>query len=251
MLIDLRDQVALVTGGAHRVGKAIAVELARRGVHLVVNYRSSSEEIVKATVREIKSHGVDALPVQADVGTQEGVDELFAAIREHFGRLNILVNSASSFYKGKLSETTMEAWEGSIRVNMTGTFLCTLAGVRLMRENNPPGGSIVNICDSGSLEPWPDYAAHGISKAGVYAITLVSAVEFAPEIRTNGVIPGAVLKPESLALDVWNKNAAQNIPVGRAGSAEDVARAVAYLCEEDFINGHVIRVDGGQVWKRP
>lgn len=250
MHVSLRDQVALVTGAAHRVGKAIALELARRGAHIVVNYRSSPEELVKETVREIKSLGVDAFPVQADVGTQAGVDDLFAAIREHFGRLNILVNSASSFYKGTLSETTMEAWETSIRVNMTGTFLCTLAGVRLMRENTPPGGAIVNICDVGSLEPWPDYAAHGISKAGVHAITLVSALEFAPEIRTNGVIPGAVLKPESLPADVWNKNAAEHIPVGRAGTAEDVARAVAYLCEEDFVNGHVIRVDGGEYLAR-
>lgn len=250
MLVDLKDQVALVTGAAHRVGKAIALELARRGVHIMVNYRSSSDDVVTETLRDIKSHGVDAFPIQADVSDPADVEKMFTAIREQFGRLDILVNSASSFVKGTLMETSLEDWELSLRVNMTGAFLCTKAAVPLMNASDPPGGVIVNILDKGSVEPWLDYAAHGISKAGLYGLMQVSAVEFAPTIRTNGVIPGAVLKPPPMPQDFWDRNAKENIPVQRPGTAEDVARAVAFLCSEDFINGEVIHVDGGEYWRR-
>jgi NAD(P)-dependent dehydrogenase (short-subunit alcohol dehydrogenase family) len=246
MHIDLQDQVALVTGAAHRVGKAIALELARRGVNIIAHYHRSDDEAVKETLRDIKSLGVSAFAVQADISASDGVDAIFEAVREHFGRLHILVNSASAFIKGTLLETSLEDWELSMRVNMTGAFLCTKAAVPLMRENDPPGGAIVNICDKGAISPWPSFAAHGISKAGLHALSEASAIEFAPDIRTNAVIPGAVLKPEYMSDDDWNKSARQNVPLQRSGAADDVARAVAYLVSESFINGVTIRVDGGE-----
>jgi NAD(P)-dependent dehydrogenase (short-subunit alcohol dehydrogenase family) len=244
MRVVLKDQVALVTGSAHRVGKAIAQELARAGVHILVHYHSSDEATLRETLHEIKSEGVDAFAVQSDVSTPEGVETIFAAVRQHFGRLNILVNSASNFQKRRLMEVTLKEWQETMNINLTGPFLCTQAAVPMMRQNDPPGGVIVNILDRGALEPWPDYAHHGISKAGLLALSQVSAASLGPEIRVNSIIPGAVLKPEATLPERWEQGA-QKVPLKRNGSPEDVGRAVVYLASEDFLTGVVLRVDGG------
>lgn len=244
MKVDLADQVALVTGSAHRVGKAIALELARNGVHILVHYHSSPEEVVKETVRDIKSLGSDAVAVQGDLSTVEGVDTVFAAINERFGRLNILVNSASNFQRRRITEVTLDEWNATLAINLTAPFLCTQRAAPLMLENDPPGGSIVNIGDRGSIEPWPDFAHHGISKAGLLALSQVSAASLGPYIRVNTIIPGAVLKPDSTPQERWEQNALDD-PLQRPGTPEDVARAVVYLCQEDFITGAILRVDGG------
>lgn len=245
MHIQLEGQVALVTGSAHRVGKAIALELARSGVHLLIHYHQSTEDIVRTTLREIKSRGVEAHVVQADVSTPEGVAAIFQALREHFGRLDILVNSASNFQRRTLMDVTLQDWQETLATNLTGPFLCTQEAVKLMRENDPPGGAIINICDKGAIDPWPEFAHHGISKAGLLALTKVTAASLGPEIRANAIIPGAVLKPEQMDEDRWQRNALR-IPAKRPGSAEDVARAVVYLASEDFISGAVLHVDGGE-----
>ncbi len=247
MQVGLTDQVALVTGSAHRVGRAIAIELARHGAHIMVHYSSSPPETVRDTLQEIKSMGVDAFAVQSDVGTQEGVTAIFTAVREHFGRLNILVNSASNFQKRQLLEVTLEDWQNTMNTNLTGPFLCTQAAVAMMRENDPSGGVIVNICDKGSVDPWPEYAAHGISKAGLLALTKVSAASLGPDIRVNAVIPGPVMRPSGRYMtdEQWEA-VGQKVPLKRNGTAEDVARAVSYLAREDYITGAVLQVNGGE-----
>jgi len=247
MQVELTDQVALVTGSAHRVGRAIAVELARCGSHIMVHYNSSSPEAVRDTLQEIKSMGVDAFAVQANVGTQEGVASIFTAVREHFGRLNILVNSASNFQKRRILEVTLEDWQATMNTNLTGPFLCTQAAVAMMRENDPSGGAIVNICDKGSVDPWPEYAAHGISKAGLLALTRVCAVSLGPDIRVNAVIPGPVLRPAGryMSDEQWEA-VGQKVPLKRTGTPEDVARAVSYLVRENYVTGAVLQVNGGE-----
>jgi NAD(P)-dependent dehydrogenase (short-subunit alcohol dehydrogenase family) len=246
MQIDLNEQVALVTGAAHRVGKAIALELARHGVNILVHYNSTSEDIVRNTVHEIKSLGVDAFPVQADVSKPEGVETVFGALHDHFGRLDILVNSASVFPKGTLLETSLEEWEQTLDVNLTAPFLCTQAAVKMMRQNTPPGGAIINICDRGSVTPWAERAAHGISKAGLWMLTQTSAINFAPDIRVNGVLPGPVLAPPGMPDDRWQQIGKEQTLLQHVGNAEDVARAVAYLARESFITGSLIYVNGGE-----
>ena len=243
---NLTGQVALVTGSAHRVGRAIALELARCGAHIMVHYHHSSSETVRDTVQEIKSLGVDAFAVQADISTAAGVEQIFAAIHDHFGKLHILVNSASIFQKRRLMEVTLEEWEQTLAVNLTGPFLCTQAAATLMRENDPAGGVIVNICDKGVDRPWPEYAHHGISKAALWSLTQVSAASLGPEIRVNAVIPGVVMKPAGRAMtDAQWAAIGEKTPLQRTGSAEDVARAVAYLAQEAYITGTAIHVDGG------
>ena len=246
MPVDLTNHIALVTGSAHRVGRAIALELARCGAHIMVHYHSADEGTVRDTVQAIKSLGVDAASVQANLAEASGVEEVFTAIREHFGALHILVNSASNFQKRRLLEVTLEDWNETLAINLTAPLLCTQAAATLMHENAPSGGAIVNICDRGVDRPWPDYAHHSVSKAALWSLTQVSAASLGPDIRVNAVIPGPVMKPagRSLTDEQWQAFG-EKTPLQRTGSPEDVARAVAYLAREDYITGTAIYVDGG------
>ncbi|MEO8608717.1 MAG: SDR family oxidoreductase [Chloroflexota bacterium] len=247
--MDLTDQVALVTGGAHRIGKAIALELARQGANILVHYGTSADAATE-TVREIKSLGVTAYPVQADLSQQSGVETIFAALREHFGKLHILVNSAANFQQRGLLEVSLQEWQETLAINLTAPFLCTQAAAALMRENDPSGGVIINILDKGALHPWPKYAHHSVSKAGLWMLTEVSAASLGPDIRVNAVIPGPVMKPagNSMTDAEWAK-IGERTPLQRTGSPEDVARAVAYLAREDYISGAILPVNGGEhVW---
>jgi NAD(P)-dependent dehydrogenase (short-subunit alcohol dehydrogenase family) len=244
MHIDMHDQAAIVTGSAHRIGRSIALELARAGVHLIVHYFHSPEAVVKETLHDLKALGIEAFPVQADLSTPTGVDSLFAAANEHFERLDIFVNSASNFQRRKLLEVSLDDWNETITTNLTAPFLCTQRAILRMRENTPPGGVIVNICDRGAIDPWPEFAHHGISKAGLLALTKVTAASYGPEIRANAIIPGLVLKPDAMPEDRW-QNFAKEAPAARPGTGEDVGRAVVYLASEDYLTGVVLHVDGG------
>lgn len=245
MANDLTGRVALVTGSAHRVGKAIALELAARGVDILVHYNSADDSVVRDTVQDIKSLGADANAVQADISTQAGVSRLFEALIGHYGKLDILVNSASIFEKRTLLEVTLEEWQRTMDVNLTAPFLCTQAAVEIMRQNTPVGGVIINILDRGAEMPWPEYAHHGISKAALAMLTRTSAVALAPDIRVNAVLPGPVMKPENLTDEQWETTGKKTL-LQRTGSGEDVARAVAYLVAEPYLTGVTIHVNGGR-----
>lgn len=247
MPFDPADGVALVTGSAQRVGRAIALALARTGMHIMVHYHSANPDMARSTVQDIKSMGVDAYAVQADIGTAEGVGQIFSAVREHFGRLHVLVNSASIFQKRTLLEVSLEEWQQTLDVNLTGPFLCTQAAAALMRENTIPGGVIINICDRGVDGPWPEYAHHGVSKAALWALTQVSALSLGPDIRVNAIVPGPVMKPagRNMSDEAW-ADVGDTLPLERTGSAEDVARAVVYLVHEDFVSGALLHVNGGE-----
>ena len=242
MQIDLSGQVALVTGAARRVGRAIARELGRAGAHVLVHYHTTPAD---ETLAELRGFGVEAHAVQADLSRPEGVAALFDGLGRHFARLDILVNSASNFQKRRLMEVTLDDWRETLDTNLTAPFLCTQAAARLMGAQTPRGGVIVNICDKGALEPWPDYAHHGISKAGLLALTKVTAASLGPDIRANAIIPGLVMKPDAMPEARWLQ-VAEAVPLRRPGSAEDVGRAVVYLAGERYLNGVVLHVDGGQ-----
>jgi NAD(P)-dependent dehydrogenase (short-subunit alcohol dehydrogenase family) len=246
MQTDLTEKVALVTGSAHRVGRVIALELAKQGVNIMVHYHSAEDDAVRDTLHDIKSHGVDAFSVQADISTSEGVATIFSTVKEHFGKLDILVNSASIFNKNTLMEVTLEDWQRSLAVNVTAPFLCTQAAVRMMQENDSSGGAIVNILDYGAIRPWADRADHNVSKAALAMLTKVSALSLGKDnIRVNGIIPGPVLKDAGHTDDSWEK-AGNALPIGRTGSPEDVGRAVVYLASQDFITGTILEVNGGE-----
>ena len=247
MHIDLRDKVALVTGSAHRVGRAIALDLAKQGVNILVHYNRSDPSQVRDTLQEIKSHGVDAHGVQADLSQAEAVETLMAAAEERFDRLDIVVNSASVFQTRELLDVSLEDWELTMAVNLRAPFLITQRAARIMADNPIPGGAIVNICDAGADRPWKKRPHHGISKSGLWMLTQVSALSLGPEIRVNAIVPGPVLKVAGSDIpdEEWAK-IGERSPLKRIGSPEDVGRAVVYLCSEDYITGEILHVNAGE-----
>jgi NAD(P)-dependent dehydrogenase (short-subunit alcohol dehydrogenase family) len=246
MQIELRDQVALVTGSARRVGLEIALELARAGVHILVHYHGSGGAAVDNALAAIRAQGVRAEAAQADLSAPACGDVLAAAVEASFGRLDILVNSASLFPRGDLLAAEVADWDRTMAVNMRAPWLLMRALVPIMQRNTPPGGCIVNIVDRGAEGPWVDRPQHGISKAGLWALTQVAALSLAPEVRVNAVLPGPVMKTDDGMSDArWAEIGAGN-PLGHAGEAGDVARAVRYLASERFLNGALIHVNGGE-----
>ena len=245
MKTSLSGKVALVTGSAHRVGKSIALALADEGVHIMVHYRSTDPDTVRDTLHDIKSTGVDAFDVQGDLSNPDDIQGVINAVREEFGRLDILVNSASVFPSGGLLDTSLEAWDLIMDVNLRAPFLLTQQAARLMRESDPPGGVIVNICDQGAFAPWPERAVHGVSKAALWMLTQASAVELGPDIRVNAVVPGPVMKPPGGNDERWMK-LGEHLPLKTTGSGEDVGRAVVFLASESFLSGTFLQVNGGE-----
>ncbi|MGJ3239245.1 MAG: SDR family NAD(P)-dependent oxidoreductase [Anaerolineae bacterium] len=244
MKIDLSEQVALVTGSAHRVGKAIALELADAGVNVIVHYNNTDASTVRDTVQDIKSRGVDAFSVQADLNNPEQIERLMERVKEHYERFDILVNSASMFPRRDLLDITVEEWDTVMNVNLRAPLLLTQHAVRLMQQNVIPGGSIINICDQGAFAPWPERPHHGISKYALWMLTQVSAVTLGPHIRVNAVVPGPVLQAGS-SDEGWRRHG-ESLPLRKTGSPEDVARAVIYLASEGFVTGTRIDVNGGE-----
>ncbi len=244
MQISLANQVALVTGSAHRIGKVIALALAAEGAHIVVHY-FGSEEAAQDTVREIKSYGVDAIRVRADQSDPQQVKALFEAITDHFGRLDILVNSANMFQKTDFLEISYEEWQRVINVNLTGPFLASQAAARQMLSQDPPGGVMINIVDLSAIQPWQDYPHHSVAKSGLLALSKVMGRRLAPHIRVNAIAPGPVMKEPTRSEESWQE-LGQRLPLGRPGTPEDVGRAVVYLAREDFLTGVLLTIDGGE-----
>lgn len=244
MKIDLTDKVALVTGSARRVGKAIALALAKEGVNIVVHYNGSNPKEVRDTVQDIKSLGVDAISVQCDISDPNEIPNLIERVKEHYERLDILVNSASVFPAQDFMDITVEDWNLTMNVNLRAPFILTQHAARLMEQNEEAGGAIVNICDQGAFAPWPKRPHHGISKFGLWMLTQVSAVALAPDIRVNAVVPGPVLKA-GMSDEGWQKLGEQ-LPLRQTGQPEDVGRAVVYLVSEGFLTGTKIEVNGGE-----
>lgn len=247
MRIELIGKVALVTGSARRIGRAIALELATQGVNILVHYHRSDPSQVRDTLQEIKSLGVDAFAVRADLSQAEGVERLFREFQEYYDRLDIVVNNAAVFQQRAFLEVSLDDWDLTMALNLRAPFLITQRSAHIMRGNPAPGGTIINICDTGVDGPWAKYPHHGVSKSGLWMLTQVSALSLAPAIRVNAIVPGPVLKTDrpDLTDDAWAQ-VAERIPLKRTGSAGDVARAVVYLCQEDHTSGALLHLTGGE-----
>jgi pteridine reductase len=238
---SLAGKVALVTGGARRVGKAIALALADRGADIVLHCNSGVTE-AESTVAEIAARGRRVVLVQADLAIAEAIPGLAERAASVFGALDILVNSAAIMERTPIGDVSLDAWERMFAINLRAPFFLAQAVVPALRARE---GCIVNIADLAAYETWPAYVPHSITKAGVVQMTRGLARALAPDIRVNGVAPGAVLLP-----DDWDTSTANRLvsttPLARLGSAEDVAHAVCFLCEASYITGDVVIVDGGR-----
>jgi pteridine reductase len=242
--LELCDRVALVTGGAHRVGKAIALALAHEGAHVALTYHASADE-AQQTAAEIEVCGVSALAVRCDQSEPAQVAAVFGALKAKWNRLDILINSAAIMQQKSFLDITPQDWDAAIGINLTGPFLFSQHAGRMMLTQET-GGVIVNIADEAGLTPWPRYVHHSVSKAGVVMLTKATALALAPKVRVNAVAPGAVLKPEGWTDERWNALRPAT-PLDRLGSPQDVCGAVLYLIRAEYVTGHVLVVDGGRM----
>ena len=240
--MELRGKVALVTGGARRVGAAIARALATQGMDLAVHYGSSATE-ARQVVTDLRELGVAAESFGADLQDVEAARGLAARVVEHFGRLDVVVNSAANMIEGPVEAVTPEVWDEVFALNLRAPFFVTQGALAALRASK---GKVVNIADLAGLEPWPKYVAHCTSKAGVVMLTKSLARALAPDITVNAVAPGAVLLPDDWD-DAARRHFAETTPLKRLGSADDVAQAVVYLLQADYVTGEVLVVDGGRL----
>ena len=241
------QKVALVTGsGKRRVGSAIAAALAARGYAIALHYHRSGEEAAQ-TVRELQGQGISAEAFQADVSDEADVLRLFDRAMAQFGRLDVLVTAAAVWDPRPLEQTTAAEIQRQFNVNTLGTFLCCQQAGRIMVAQ-PEGGAIVTIGDWACARPYLNYPAYFISKGTIPTMTRMLAVELAqrnPRVRVNCILPGPVLLRDDIPAGEVKGSIAATL-LRRAGTPENVAHAVVFLVENDYVTGVCLPVDGGR-----
>jgi pteridine reductase len=243
--VDPHGRVALVTGAGRRVGRAIAIALGARGMRVAVHFNGSADG-ARETAALIQKGGSEAQTLPGDLRDPSVPVSLVRAIIDRFGALDVLVNSAAVMERTPFGDVTAGQWDAMFALNLRAPFLLSQAAAPELARRE---GAIVNIADLAAFESWPAYIPHGITKAGVVQMTRSLAQVLAPRVRVNAVAPGAVLLP-----DDWDEASRNRIiettPLRRLGSPDDVARAVIYLIEADYVTGDTLLVDGGRHVRR-
>src|ERR1700692_444751 len=237
---SLSGKVALVTGAAKRLGRAIALHLAREGADVVVHFHHSAAQ-AQEVATQITNLGRHSLSVPADLAKTSDIDKLFANTNKEFGRLDILINNASNFLHTDFASITEEIWDAALDVNLKAPFFCSQAAAPLLKTNH---GVIINLSDVAGFLGWTGYIPHSVSKAGVSMLTRVRAKALAPEIRVNAIAPGTITMPgdpPDLAADFIKR-----APLQRTGTTDDVTSAISFLLNSPFITGEVVVLDGGR-----
>jgi len=237
---SLSGKSALVTGGAKRLGQAIALELARAGADVTLTFRHSADDAVE-TVDAIEQLGRRGFAVECNVRSEESVRDAIAAVMAEHGRLDILVNNAGVFQKVALPEITLEQWDEVFETNARGPFLVSREALPHLRA---AGGRIVHLGSLGGIRAWASHAHYCASKAALHMLTQAQAKAFAPQVAVNCVAPGFIAMDRDEAES--GEHFAAKTPMGRNGTAEDVARAVLFFASApEFITGQILVVDGG------
>lgn len=242
--VTLDGKAALVTGGARRIGAAIARRLHRAGASVAIHYRGAADEA--RTLRDALNaeRPGSAEIFQADLADTERLPALVGSVVDWAGGLNVLVNNASSFYPTPIGSVTEEQWDDLVGTNLKAPlFLSQAAWPHLRKET----GAIVNLVDVHAKRPLGDHPVYGPAKAGLAMLTRSLAKDMAPDVRVNGVAPGAILWPERGMSEDTRQKIIDRIPLGRSGSPDDIAGCVLYLVRDAaYVTGEVISVDGGR-----
>jgi len=240
--MELQGKVAIVTGGAVRIGKALALALAEQGTHVAINYHSS-RAAAQETLQAIEALGVEGLALQTNLSQPAQAASIVTRAAAHFGQIDILVNSAAIFEPGNWDDTTEANWDRHFAINLKSPFFLSQAFAKQVKEGNP--GHIINIADWRAVRPGSDHMAYTLTKAALVAMTKSLALALAPHIQVNAIAPGMILPPpgkDQAYLERW----AQKIPAQRIGSPEEIARTMLFLLRSDFVTGELIHVTGGE-----
>jgi pteridine reductase len=241
--MNLKNKIILITGGAARVGKVIALKLAKRGAKVVVHYHRN-KSVAEATINEIGLTGSSCFLVQGDISKKDDWIKIHNIILEKWNTIDVLINNAAIFYKTPLSSISELDWNQFLDINLKGTFWgCQIIGETMYHNKS---GKIINIADVSAESIWPNYIPYCVSKMGVIALTKGLAKALAPYVTVNAVSPGTVLLADKYDEEEENE-LIKKTPLKRIGAPEDIANTITFLIEGgDFINGAVINVDGGR-----
>lgn len=234
------SKLALVTGAAHRLGKAIALGLANAGFDIGLHYHQSEKPALE-TLAEIRAIGRQGLPLKADLRNPDEIDRMFATIAESKQHLAVLVNSAAVMSSGSLETMSVELWESTFALNLTAPMICGQKAAQLML---PEGGVIINISDAGAERIWTGYPAYITAKSAINMLTRLQARTYAPAIRVNAVAPGLIMRSPDTTDEKWQK-LVQRLPLKKEGMLDDIVKAVLFLVDHDYITGQILAVDGG------
>lgn len=236
-------KVALVTGGARRVGRAIVERLANDGFHLAFTYLTRESE-ASALEHELQSRGTQALAIRADLARpDQAAPGIYNAFRQQFSRLDVLVNNASLYLPGRLGVASLDLSRRMTAIHVESPLLLVQQFESMLRASR---GHVINMVDLLAERPWPEYLSYCASKAALANLTLGMASELAPEVTVNGIAPGVVEWPDDYPEQQRQKYLTR-VPLGRAGTPQDVANLVRFLASEGrYITGQIIRVDGGR-----
>ena len=226
--LKLEGRVALVTGAAKRLGRYVAMHLASEGADIAVHYGKSETE-ARTLVEEIERQGRRAAAFSADLTNVQTIPYLIEQVAGHFGRLDILINSAANFLQARFGETTQKSWDASLDTNLRAPFFCAQSAAPYLAKSGK--GIIINFADIGGLLAWPEFLPHCISKSGVI-------------FMTRALAPGMVSLPEDPP--EWDQNYSQRAPLKRSGRPDEIADAVTFLINLEFATGQVLVLDGGR-----
>ncbi len=234
------SRVALITGGAVRVGRAISIALAKAGYDLAISY-NSSEEPAKNLQNNLRIEGREVLLLGGDLSCPVTIDKMGSTFRDNFQRLDLLVNNAANFYSTSLLDTTCDEWDKVMAVNLRAPHLLVKEFANMLTESC---GSVINIADHLGLSPRTSYAHHSVAKAGLIHLTRIQAMTLAPDVRVNVIAPGLVLPPEDMDREKYDAEVANTL-LKRTGTLEDVTQAIMFLVNAPNITGQTLVVDGG------
>jgi pteridine reductase len=241
---SLDSKVALITGGARRIGAAIARTLHSEGMNLIIHYRNSGDN-AKTLADELNQHRSGSVSLaKADLEKTEDCSRLAQQAIDAFGRIHALINNASAFFPTPLGEISQEHWETLLGVNLKAPFFLSQACAEALTSTQ---GAIINLTDIYAKRPLPKHLVYSVSKAGLVALTHSLAQELGPDVRVNAIAPGAILWPESGDTQENQEEIIRRTPLGRLGDPGDIAGTVLFLLRDaPFITGQVINVDGGR-----
>ena len=238
------NKTIFITGAAKRIGKEIALTFKELGWNIIIHYNSSKSDADNLADKINKDNPNSAKTVQGNLDVKEDVQKIINEVNNSFPSIDLLINNASTFYPTPIDEISEDHWEKLIGSNLKGPLFLIQGLKEKLKKSN---GSIINITDTNLTKGVANYSIYSAAKAGLEAITKGLARELAPEIKVNAIAPGAMLEPPDVTWTEEQKNKViENIPLKRMGSEKDIANAVKFLANSEYITGQTIKVDGGR-----